>query len=63
MQTIDKSTVDDVVEHVNVMAEKYGFTLDKDCVRDCVEESANLLGHLLTGEEIATACDRILNKA
>jgi 3'-phosphoadenosine 5'-phosphosulfate sulfotransferase (PAPS reductase)/FAD synthetase len=54
--------VEEVVEHVKRMEEKYGFKSDEDSVAGAVEESAELLRMELTQEQVAQACSMILER-
>lgn len=51
-----QAVVDDVLQR----AKEYGFQPDEDMVRGTVEESANLLNIELSEEQIAQACERIM---
>lgn len=53
--------VQDVIDDVLERSEKYGFKPDEDMVRGAVEGSACLLNIELSEEQIADACERIIN--
>jgi hypothetical protein len=50
-----KTPVDDVVEHVREMAEKYDFTPDEHTARDAISDSADALGLALTEAQVEDA--------
>jgi hypothetical protein len=53
--------IEDVVEHVRRMAEKYDFTPDADSVLGTVRESAEILRITLSDQEVAEGIRRLLD--
>lgn len=59
--TEEGDVVQDVVDHVVEMCQKYEFQPDQDMVAGAVSESAGLLDISLSEEQIAHACERVIS--
>lgn len=59
--TVDED-VESVVEHLLKLGQKYEFKVDEDCVRDSVEETADLLRITLDEAQTVKACDLALER-
>lgn len=58
--TEEGDVVQDVVDHVVEMCQKYEFQPDQDMVLSAVKESGNILETSLSAEQIARACERVV---
>lgn len=61
MPTLSEQNIARVVEHVEMMAEKYDFTPDEHTAADAVHDSAGLLRIELSDEEVKEATERLLD--
>lgn len=60
--SVTEEDVRSVADDVLTRGDQYGFKQDSDTVREAVEESANLLCITLSEQQIAKACDIVIEE-
>lgn len=58
----DDDAVEEVVDYLMDLGKKYGFNQDRDSIRGGIEEAMDILNAELTEEQIAKACDLVLER-